>query len=184
MVKIIHIKMHSLTHLILQIGYPIYSRNGSSMLRTPLHGTTLYAESFTVTACRLWNSLPFPLRSIQNRVRFVASLKSECLRWVRFMELMRERERVAGGLNGQVYMLGRNYKIFCSLFLVLFISKRIFLFFSYNLFSFVLLILYSFIVLQYSFLIFNNAGTIVCNIVKFVSKKYINQYINQSIKLN
>lgn len=64
MVKIIHITMHSLTHLILQIGYPKYSRNGSSMLRTPLHGTTLYAKSFTATACRLWNSLPFPLRSI------------------------------------------------------------------------------------------------------------------------
>lgn len=64
MIKIIHIKIHSLTHLILQTGYPKYSRNGSSMLRTPLHRTTLYGKSFTVTACRLWNSLPFPLRSI------------------------------------------------------------------------------------------------------------------------
>lgn len=39
MVQIIHIKIHSLTHLILQTDYPKYCRNGSSMLRTPLHRT-------------------------------------------------------------------------------------------------------------------------------------------------
>jgi hypothetical protein len=84
------IKILSLTHLILKTGYPKYfaenltflsevsvrnSRTGSSILRMPLHRTTVYGKSFVVTACRLWNSLPLPIRSIENRARFVASLK-------------------------------------------------------------------------------------------------------------
>jgi len=34
------------------------TRHGSSLLAIPRHRTTLYNKSYTVTVCRLWNSLP------------------------------------------------------------------------------------------------------------------------------
>ncbi len=51
------------------------TRSGSSVLRIPNHSSASFDKSFTVTACRLWNSLPANIKSIQDRRRFVASLR-------------------------------------------------------------------------------------------------------------
>lgn len=55
------------------------TRSGSSVLRIPNHISASYDKSFTVTACRLWNSLPVDITSIQSRRRFVASLRKQFL---------------------------------------------------------------------------------------------------------
>lgn len=79
-----------LTHSIIRTGNPKYladnfefvaersvrvSRSSSTTLRIPHHRTAAYSKSFTVTACRTWNSLPNNLKSIESRSRFVVALK-------------------------------------------------------------------------------------------------------------
>ncbi|KAG8290087.1 hypothetical protein J6590_090616, partial [Homalodisca vitripennis] len=56
-------------------------------LRIPIHRTKTFNRSFTVTACRLWNSLPDPVKQIESRERFVAELRRRYL----------DRMIVAGG---------------------------------------------------------------------------------------
>ena len=51
------------------------TRNGSSTLVIPAHRTTIFNKSFTVTASRLWNSLPDHLKTINKRARFGAELR-------------------------------------------------------------------------------------------------------------
>lgn len=55
------------------------TRFGATVLRIPNHNSVIFDKSFTVTACRLWNSLPTNLQSIQNRRRFVLSLREQHL---------------------------------------------------------------------------------------------------------
>ncbi|KAG8322124.1 hypothetical protein J6590_029822 [Homalodisca vitripennis] len=55
------------------------TRSGSSVLRMPLHRTAVYDKSLVVTACRLWNSLPRSITSLESRPRFVASLREHYL---------------------------------------------------------------------------------------------------------
>lgn len=85
------IRILMLTHSVLKTGYPKYlaenfqflavegvrnTRSGSSTLRIPIHRTTAYNRSFTVTACRTWNALPASIRGIESRSRFAAELKT------------------------------------------------------------------------------------------------------------
>ncbi|KAG8307193.1 hypothetical protein J6590_028467 [Homalodisca vitripennis] len=51
------------------------TRSGALSLRIPIHRTKTCNRSFTVTACRLWNSLPDPVKQIESRKRFVAELR-------------------------------------------------------------------------------------------------------------
>ncbi|KAG8255688.1 hypothetical protein J6590_086942 [Homalodisca vitripennis] len=51
------------------------TRTGSSTLRIPHHRTTVFNKSFLVSACRLWNSLPDPLKSLESRDRFASAVK-------------------------------------------------------------------------------------------------------------
>lgn len=81
------IKLLTTLHSILYTGYPKYfsnefqflstghTRTGSTQLRIPHHRTTLYNNSFTVTACRLWNSLPHSIKIITNRSGFAGALR-------------------------------------------------------------------------------------------------------------
>jgi len=84
------IKLLTILHTIMQTKFPEYfsdtfefnsgrsaanTRSGSSVFRIPHHRTTTFNKSFTVTACRLWNSLPASLTSIHSRPRFVCALK-------------------------------------------------------------------------------------------------------------
>lgn len=92
MVQIIHIKIHSLTHLILQTSYQKYPPNGSSMLRTPLHRTVYEVFYSHCMQALEFSTLSFKIHFEQGAVcgfTKTVSLESECLRWVRFMELMR-----------------------------------------------------------------------------------------------
>lgn len=83
---------HILTmlHAVLQTRVPTYlankfvfasdistksTRKGSTMLIIPKHRTVMYNKSFTVMACRLWNSLPDSLKAIDSRAQFAKSLK-------------------------------------------------------------------------------------------------------------
>ena len=52
------------------------TRHGSSTLIIPTHRTVIYNKSFTVTASRLWNSLPDNLKGIDRRARFGAELRA------------------------------------------------------------------------------------------------------------
>jgi len=78
-----------ITHSIVNLGIPNYlsehfeflrergarsTRSGSLTLRIPRHRTTVFNKSFTVTACRLWNSLPHQIKSIGNKSRLTATL--------------------------------------------------------------------------------------------------------------
>ena len=51
------------------------TRRGSSTLAIPKHRTMIFNKSFTVTSCRLWNSLPDHLKQIDKRARFRAGLR-------------------------------------------------------------------------------------------------------------
>lgn len=77
-------------YLILQTGVPDYlakwfvytseistkcTRRGSTTLNIPLHRTSMFNKSFTVSACRLWNILPDEIKSIDCRVQFAKELK-------------------------------------------------------------------------------------------------------------
>ncbi|KAG8306849.1 hypothetical protein J6590_037440 [Homalodisca vitripennis] len=55
------------------------TRSGALSLRMPIHRTKTYNRSFTVTACRLWNSLPDTVKQIESRKRFVAELRRKYL---------------------------------------------------------------------------------------------------------
>jgi len=85
------IKILSLTFSILKTGLPKYfepdfkfvsqgsqriSRSSSTTLRIPHHVTTAYDRAFIVTACRLWNSMPLSIKSLEKRSQFVAALKN------------------------------------------------------------------------------------------------------------
>ncbi|KAG8322731.1 hypothetical protein J6590_018116 [Homalodisca vitripennis] len=48
-------------------------------LRIPIHRITTYNRSFTVNACRLWNSLPDSVKQTESRQRFVAELRRRYL---------------------------------------------------------------------------------------------------------
>lgn len=56
------------------------TRQGASLLSVPIHYTTLYSNSFTISACRLWNSLPDNIRTIDKRARFGLEVKDLLLR--------------------------------------------------------------------------------------------------------
>ncbi|KAG8299237.1 hypothetical protein J6590_105838, partial [Homalodisca vitripennis] len=55
------------------------AQSGALRLRIPIHRTKTYNGSFTVTACRLWNSLPDPVKQIESRKRFVVELRRRYL---------------------------------------------------------------------------------------------------------
>ena len=86
-----HVKILTILFSMLKSGEPKYfsetfefvsqagvrnTRSGSSLLRMPQHRSAVYDKSFTVTACRLWNSLSDEIKSIQSRPRFVGALKN------------------------------------------------------------------------------------------------------------
>jgi hypothetical protein len=52
------------------------TRRGSHLLTIPIHRSTLFNKSFTVSASRLWNSLPDTIKSEGDRARFGAAVKS------------------------------------------------------------------------------------------------------------
>jgi len=56
------------------------TRHGSSLLVIPTHRTEMFSKSYTVTACRLWNSLPTVIKNIDKRARFGAELNEWLLR--------------------------------------------------------------------------------------------------------
>lgn len=56
------------------------TRRGNSLLTIPRHRTATFNKSFTVTACRLWNSLPDSIKCIEGRARFGAGVKDWLLR--------------------------------------------------------------------------------------------------------
>lgn len=60
-------------------GSAINTRFGSSLFRMPHRRTAVYDHSFTVTGCRLWNSLNYDIRLIDSYPRFVAALKEDFL---------------------------------------------------------------------------------------------------------
>ncbi|KAG8267947.1 hypothetical protein J6590_039332 [Homalodisca vitripennis] len=62
-------------------GHPLLQSQNSN------HRTTTCNRSFTVTACRLWHSLPDHVKQIESRERFVAELRRRYL----------DRMIVAGG---------------------------------------------------------------------------------------
>jgi hypothetical protein len=79
-----------ITHSVINLGIPNYlaenfeflrergarnTRSGSSTLRIPRHRTTVFNKSYIVTACRLWNSLPSHIKSIDNVSRLKGTLK-------------------------------------------------------------------------------------------------------------
>ncbi|KAG8241797.1 hypothetical protein J6590_108726 [Homalodisca vitripennis] len=51
------------------------TRRGSTLLSIPVHRSNFFSKSFTVQACRLWNSLPDDIRIIEGRARFGAKVK-------------------------------------------------------------------------------------------------------------
>lgn len=51
------------------------TRHGSNLLIMPAHRSSFYNKSFTVSAIRLWNSLPASIRSINLHARFGAEVK-------------------------------------------------------------------------------------------------------------
>jgi len=51
------------------------TRRGSTLLSIPLHRTTIFNKSFTVTASRLWNSLPSGIQNLDSSARFGAAIK-------------------------------------------------------------------------------------------------------------
>jgi hypothetical protein len=55
------------------------SRSSSITLRIPHDVTTAYDKAFVVTVCRLWNTLPVHIRSLDKRSQFVATLKKTYL---------------------------------------------------------------------------------------------------------
>ncbi|KAG8261455.1 hypothetical protein J6590_071786 [Homalodisca vitripennis] len=61
--------------------------SGALSLRIQIHRTTTYNRSFTVTVCKLWNSLLDSVKQIESRERFVAELRRRYL----------DRMIVAGG---------------------------------------------------------------------------------------
>jgi hypothetical protein len=90
-------KLHMLTllHKILMNKVPAYmfskftfssqvsnrhTRNSTSMLIIPLHRTVMYNKSFTVTAARLWNSLPDEIKTIESSARFKVAVRGWLLR--------------------------------------------------------------------------------------------------------
>lgn len=85
------LKILSILFLVLNDGNPKYlaqnfqynskigakeTRSASSILRIPLHRTSFYTNSFSVTACREWNKLSPNLKRCDSRARFTASLKA------------------------------------------------------------------------------------------------------------
>ncbi|KAG8332771.1 hypothetical protein J6590_015599 [Homalodisca vitripennis] len=52
------------------------TRRGTSLLSIPIHRTTTFSKSFTVSACRLWNALPINIRAIDKRARFGAEVRA------------------------------------------------------------------------------------------------------------
>ncbi|KAG8255260.1 hypothetical protein J6590_096808 [Homalodisca vitripennis] len=51
------------------------TRRGASLLSIPVHRSSIYSKSFTVSACRLWNNLPDHIRGIRSRERFRGVLR-------------------------------------------------------------------------------------------------------------
>ncbi|KAG8283546.1 Zinc finger protein gli2 [Homalodisca vitripennis] len=51
------------------------TRRGSTLLSIPVHRSNFFSKSFTVQACRFWNSLPDDIRIIEGRARFGAKVK-------------------------------------------------------------------------------------------------------------
>ncbi|XP_039282949.1 uncharacterized protein LOC120351066 [Nilaparvata lugens] len=51
------------------------TRHGNLLLAFPIHRTTTFERSFTVTGCRLWNNLPASVRAIDGRARFGVEVK-------------------------------------------------------------------------------------------------------------
>ncbi|KAG8297157.1 hypothetical protein J6590_108535 [Homalodisca vitripennis] len=91
------IKILNLVHSILQSGFPKYfsnyfqfishdsvrsTRSGSRTLRMPQHRTVVFDRSFQVMGCRLWNSLPPEITSIEGDRRFVAALRRLYHEWL------------------------------------------------------------------------------------------------------
>ena len=84
------IKLLTILHTIMNTKFPQYfttrfefvsgrsaanTRSGSSIHRIPHHRTSIYNNSFVVSACRLWNSLPESIKFCDSHSRFVGALK-------------------------------------------------------------------------------------------------------------
>lgn len=51
------------------------TRHGALLLTIPIHRTLVYSKSFTISACRLWNTLPDSIKTIDNRDGFGVRVK-------------------------------------------------------------------------------------------------------------